>query len=236
MSNLKDRARSDRIHAMVYGESGAGKTHLLGTFPNPFILDTDYGLESLRGRDIDYEEFYTTIEDDDAKDRWPALLETVEVFTKNPTHETLSVDSLTTTCDVVVAHVLAKNRRVALQLQDYNEIFNELTKLLVRLRRCPTHAILTAHEETIRDEHTGKLSIRPMAIGQAFPKKLPIFFNNIFCALVETPKRSSVGTLPVRSLLVSSDGTRIAKTQASNDDTHIDKSFEAITEHFNKVE
>ena len=236
MSNLKDRQRSDRIHAMIYGESGAGKTHLLGTFPNPYILDTDYGLACLTGKDIDYDEFYTTLEDPDAKERWPALLETVEDFVANPTHETLAVDSLTTVCDVVVVHVLAKNRRVSLQLQDYNDIFNELTKLLVRLRRCPTHAILTAHEETIRDEFTGKLSIRPMAIGQAFPKKLPVFFNNIFCALVDAPRRSSADTQPVRSLLVTSDGTRIAKTQAANDDTRISKSFEAITEHFNKVE
>lgn len=36
-------AVAGRRKVLVYGESGAGKTHLLGTFPDPFVIDSDGG-------------------------------------------------------------------------------------------------------------------------------------------------------------------------------------------------
>ena len=79
-----------------------------------------------------------------------------------------------------------------------------------------------------------KLNIRPLVIGKAFAPRLPIFFNNIYNCVVEIPKGGN--KQPSRELVVQSDGTRLAKSQAKNNDLRITKSYESILEHINKVE
>jgi len=37
-----------KIRALVYGEEGSGKTRFCGTFPNPFFIDSDRGLATIR--------------------------------------------------------------------------------------------------------------------------------------------------------------------------------------------
>ncbi len=236
MANLKDRKPADKFHGLVYSDSGAGKTHLIGTFPSTLIMDMDFGLETLVGQDIEYEEWYVRAGEEGWKTRWAELLDAIDTFSKSPTHETLAIDSLTTACDVVSAFIIGKAGRGAasgIQFQDYTAIYNELTKLIVKLRRVPVNMILTAHEETMRDELTMKISIRPLVIGRAFAPRLPIFFNNIYNAIVDIPKTGT--KVPTRELLVQSDGQRLAKTQAKNDDLRIVKSYEGILEHIKKV-
>lgn len=214
---------------MIYGGSGTGKTDLITRFPTPYIIDTDYGLDGFSGMDVEYDEFYTRPGDKGAKDVWPALIEKVEKFVASPTHETLGIDSLSTLCDVACAHVVGKAGRTEMQLQDYNGVYTELTKLIIRLRRAPCNVILTAHEERDRDEYTGKVYVKPLVLGQSFAPKLPIFFNNVYCTLVD-PK----ATGPERYLLVKDDGTRMAKTQAKNNDSKIVKSYDSIIQHLTK--
>lgn len=237
MANLKDRKPADKFHGLIYSDSGAGKTRLAGEFPTPLFLDFDFGLETLVGQDIEYEEWYIRAGEKGWKEQWQNLLDTVDTFSENPTHETLVVDSLTTACDVAAASVLGKSGRAAstgTQFQDYSAIYSELTKLIVKLRRVPVNMILTAHEETVRDELTMKLSVRPLVIGKAFAPRLPIFFTNIYNAVVDIPKTGT--KVPTRELLVQSDGQRLAKSQAKNNDLRIEKSYESILEHINKVE
>lgn len=41
-----------KLHILVYGSPKSGKTTLLGTFPNPVVIDADNGLVTLRGKKI----------------------------------------------------------------------------------------------------------------------------------------------------------------------------------------
>jgi hypothetical protein len=232
LANLSGRKPNDRFHGLIYGQSGSGKTNLIGTFPKPYIIDTDFGLEGLVGKDIDYDEYYTRVGEAGAKDIWPTILEKVESFA-NPTHDTLAVDSLTTIMDVVIAAVLSKAGHAKIQLQDYNTLYDEITKLVVRLRRVPCHVVVTAHEETIRDENSGKLMVIPLVTGNKLAPKLPLYFNNIFNITLQMPKSGTDKVVP-RKLLVQPDGTRLAKTQAVNSDFMIDKSYESIMTHLSR--
>ena len=94
--------------------------------------------------------------------------------------------------------------------------------------------ILTAHEDTFRDDLTMKLTVRPLVIGKAYAPRLPTFFNNNYNWVVDIPKTGT--KIPSRELLVQSDGQRLAKTQAKNNDLRISKSYESILEHINRVE
>lgn len=229
MANLSDRKTNDRFHGMIYGASGSGKTELLGTFPDPYILDTDFGLETLFGKDVDYDECYVRLGDPNAKEMWPTILEKTETFAKSPTNETFAVDSLTTIMDVATVHILAKAGRSSLLIQDYTPIYDEVTKLIVRLRRMPCNMVLTAHEEMIRDEMTGKTQVIPLVMGNKFGPKLPIFFTNIYNVMLDIPKGGNAAAS--RTLLVQSDGIRMAKTQSKSNQTRIEKSYDAIMQH-----
>ena len=234
MANLKDAKASGFFHGLIYGESGVGKTSLIGTFPDPYIISTDYNLEPLYGMDVEYDQMYGLVGDAGAKDIWPALMEKVDAWVKSPEHETFALDSLTTVADVVVAHELGKVGRKTLQLQDYNSVYAELMRLVVKLRKMPCNSVLTAHEETSRDDLSGKIKIFPLVIGNKFAPKLPMFFTNVYNAIVDIPRNIKQET--ERYLLVQPDGTRLAKTQARNTDMRITKSHEAIMEHINKRE
>ena len=121
-----------------------------------------------------------------------------------------------------------------IQFQSHTAKYNEPTKLIVKLRRVPGNMVLKAHEDTFRDDLTMKLSVRPLVIGKAFAPRLPIFFNNIYNSIVDIPKTGT--KIPSRELLVQSDGQRLAKSQAKNNDLRISKSYESILEHINRVE
>ena len=229
MANLSDRKPKDRFHGMVYGASGSGKTELLGTFPDPYILDTDFGLETLYGKDVEYDECYVRLGDAGAKEMWPSILAKADEYVKDPPHATFCVDSLTTVMDVATVHILAKAGRSSLLIQDYTPIYDEVTKLIVRMRRMPCNMVLTAHEEMVRDEMTGKTQIVPLVMGNKFAPKLPIFFTNIYNVVLNIPK-SGTGAAS-RTLLVQSDGTRMAKSQSKSNQTSIEKSFDAIMQH-----
>lgn len=232
--NLKDQKPSAVIHLLLYGDSGSGKTHLAGQFPTPLLLDTDNGWETLIGQDVDVESWATRPGEPDAKEAWPSLLERIEKFSESPTHETLVMDSLTTVTEVATAHVLNKANRKTITLGDYTPIYEQLYKLVLRLRRVPVNMVLTAHEEVTRDEYTARLLYRPLAIGQQFPRRLPVFFSNIYNIVAEKSKGRNEE--PERLLLVQTDGARMAKTQARNRDTTITKSYDSIVTHINKQE
>lgn len=234
MPNLSDRKPTDRFHGMIYGESGCGKTYTAGTFPDPYFIDTDYGLETLAGRDIEYNEYYARPDDAQAKVMWTKILNKVNEFVEDPPHETLVIDSLTTAMDVAAAHILSKTSRSLMKIQDYTPLYDEVTKLIVRLRRVDANVVVTAHEETIRDENTGKIRIIPLVTGQKFGPKLPLFFTNIYNLVVDTPKINSEST--ERYLLVQPDGKRLAKTQVDSDTARIEPSYEGIMEHLRESE
>ena len=233
MPNLRDRNPTDRFHGLVYGQSGAGKTHLCGLFPDPYIIDTDFGLDTLAGMDIEYDEMYVRPGDKAiAKNMWPSLLEKIGSFAENPDHETLVIDSLTTVCEVVAAYILAKsNAGEIVQFQHYVPIYSELTTMITKLRKANCHVILTAHEEMVRHEMTGKTQIIPLVMGNAFTPRLPIYFSNVYNCMVDIPRGSGANKKAERSLLVQPDGTRMAKTQSKTDNMTIEKTFESIMAH-----
>ena len=91
-----------KLSATVYGKAGTGKTTLGATFPNPFFLDLNKGLLSIRGSDVAYVELYDSsfVEINDALD------ETIK-----SDYESIIIDSMSEVAEVCMKHICQLNRR-----------------------------------------------------------------------------------------------------------------------------
>lgn len=78
-----------KLNALIYGQSGAGKTTLAGTLGayKPIIISLEAGLLSLKGVDVDYVEV-------DPEHRITSLRKILEEV-KNSDYQTVFIDSLT---------------------------------------------------------------------------------------------------------------------------------------------
>lgn len=233
MKKASDLKKDENIHAIIYGASGSGKTHLLGEFAKlgpTFVNDTDYGIETLAGvANIDYEQ-WANRPGDIKPEGWKSLMTFIEEEIKEPQYMTYAFDSLTTHCDLAASEVLgtvAQGQEI-IQLQHYQAIYAKLIKFMTKLRQIPANVILTCHEDVTRNAR-GQRLVQPLVLGDKFAPKLPIFWNNIWHLSVELPKTE--GSPPTRVLRVTPDGEKIVKTQGDNTVATIEPTIEAILEH-----
>ena len=235
MPNAKDVTKTDCVHALVYGPSGGGKTHFLGEWLNDgpmWVLDTDKGIETLAGKDLTYEQWYDRPGDTKVPDNetaWHKITKFVKAQIEEPEYTTYAFDSLTTIADVVSAYTIWKggSSRSLVQLQDYQTIYNELTKFIIDIRKIKANVILTAHEEMVRDE-LGKQRIVPLVIGEKFAPRLPLFWNNVWHIDVEA---ATEGKEPTRRLIVQKDGKHMAKSLGNKKQLSIGVTYTDIMQH-----
>lgn len=235
MPSAKDLTKTEHVHALLYGPSGGGKTHLIGEWlkaGSVFMLDTDKGIETLAGKDLTYEQWYDRPGDAKVPDKetaWHKITEFVKDQIKDPVYDTYAFDSLTTMADCTAAYVIWKggSSRSIIQLQDYVSIYNELTKFIVDIRKIKANVILTSHEEFVRDE-MGKQRIIPLVLGEKFAPRLPMFFNNVWHIDVDA---ATEGKEPTRRLIVQKDGKHMAKSLGNKKQLSIGVTYEDIMNH-----
>lgn len=213
MRNTKDLALDLdklKLHILVYGISGTGKTTFAGTFPKPYFFDFDRGMLSLRGQDISYETYLD--EDLTRPDAYRRFLEQMHRFKKSLNgFETIVVDSLTTLSESMMYHIQFLNGTITKQptLQDWGMGVAKLRDLFHEIMAFDCHTIVTAHEEMIKDELSGEIVNRPLVIGQKLPPRIPLWFDEIYRAQVGRDKNRN----PVYQLLTTAMRRYTAKSR-----------------------
>jgi ABC-type ATPase involved in cell division len=92
--------QTDGIKILCYGQSGAGKTSLIPTLPNPVILSAEAGLLSISGHDIPFIE---------VKDM--ATLREAYAWAKTCEFETICLDSISEIAEVCLATEKKRQQR-----------------------------------------------------------------------------------------------------------------------------
>ena len=119
---------SGKINALIYGESGSGKTRLALTCDRPLVISAEGGLMSLKGADIPY------IEVADIK----TAREAVKYATKHADeYRTIIFDSLSEIAEIVLGDLMQKTpdpRKV------YPEMESAVTRLIRQLRHLDRQA------------------------------------------------------------------------------------------------
>jgi hypothetical protein len=168
------------LKVLTYGKSGTGKTFSLDTLPKPtFIYSFDPGgLTSLRDcQDIEY------YEPKDFKDFEKHL----EKEIKLSDYQSLAIDSLTTLAEIVMCYcqnISGKSISKIVKIPTQNDWMTQMalvSQVLDHIFNMPLHTVVTAHEELLKDELSGRIMGVPLITGK-LKFKIPLYFSEVYHA------------------------------------------------------
>lgn len=188
------------VKCLVYGESGAGKTTLIGTMPKPVILSAEAGLLSLRDASIPFIEINSM---DDLSEAYQWLTESDEA----KEFDSVALDSISEIAEVCLSHEKQANKdgRAA-----YGETNDKMAQLIRAFRDLPNrHVLMTAKLEKNQDE-MGRMLYSPSMPGKKLSQGLAFYFDEVLAMRVE---RDAEGVVQ-RALQCVSDGLWSAKDRS----------------------
>lgn len=191
------------VRIVTYGLSGAGKTTLIRTLPNPVIISAEGGLLSLDDQNttpMPYIET-TTLEQVNEAYEWCASSEESRQF------GSIAIDSVSEIAEVILSSEKANTKDPR---QAYGAMQDEIAKLIRKFRDLPgdRHIYFTAKAEKAADQ-TGKILYSPSLPGAKAGQGLPYFFDFVFAARVEVGANNTIE----RAIQTQSDGLWLAKSR-----------------------
>jgi hypothetical protein len=216
--NLKHTGdlKNDGVKLLVYGQAGAGKTHLCQTLPNPIILSAESGLLSLREANLPYFEINSM---EDLKEAYSWITGSDE----SRNIESVALDSVSEIAEVVLSY---EKKQVSDARQAYGAMQEQMADLIRAFRDLPKRNIyMSAKLEKTQDE-MGRVLYYPGMPGNKFQQQLPYFFDEVLAARVEKGEEGK----PVYALMCESDGVWLAKDRSGKLDAWEKPDLGAIIE------
>ena len=197
---------------LIYGASGTGKTHFLGTCPKPFVFDFDNGIETLVGMNIPFQaELYEPL----VPGTWERFSRRLQDFEAGRVKDirTVAIDSLTALCDCAEAHILALNNRTVLTKTqaDWGQEISIIEQVLYRMNTISKHyhVVVTSHEQLKEDAVRGETFVVPIVSGKEMPFKIPKWFGEVYRLYTDRTKEKK----PDYRMMTCADRRYSAKTR-----------------------
>lgn len=184
---------NSKVSLFFYGVSGAGKTRLSCSLPDPLVLLFDDGLKSTMDLKVDWIN----------PESWEEILQVIqylkthsfalekEIEWKGKKYKSLIIDSITEMHRTIIKGVLKLNRRELPQQQDWGLASDRVKTTLEALLSLPVHICATALEEIDKDELIGKIYARPLIPGK-LANLIPALFDEVFNLRTEQKQDGSV--------------------------------------------
>lgn len=171
ISNTKNINHEEKFRFMVYGYSGIGKTKLIGTLPGKvLVLNTDKGLLTLAGMDVDYAsanswkeviDFLNYMKTDEAKKKYKFI-----VF-----------DSVSAMMDLLYME-LSENKKLG-GFDLWREYGGFVTKFFRVLRDQQDYHTLSLFEAIDKEDDAG-LAVKAFGVQGSVGGRIPNFFDEVF--------------------------------------------------------
>ena len=183
--------------ALIYGESGAGKSFLAATAPKPLILLTEInGQASIMHSNPDADILHITSSD--------MLAEVLKDIDENPNdykqYETIVIDSITE-MQRLIKDKLTANGRSPMSLPLWGKLANNMRALIRRIRGMKKNVVCIALLETSVDEENGQRHHKPAFEGKKTSGEIAQFFNWVGF-LYPTIEEYNKKQMTVRNLMV----------------------------------
>lgn len=190
---------------LVYGASGAGKTHLISTMPDPLIFSAEGGLLSIADKDLPFIEIVDMASLIEAY-QWLTGSEEAKHF------QSIALDSISEIAEVVLS--AEKKRTVNGKLVDprqaYGQMQEQMGDLVRSFRDIPgKNVYFSAKLEKSADE-MGRISYAPSMPGNKMGQSLPFYFDLVMALRVEKDAEG----VAQRALMCDSDGLWLAKDRS----------------------
>lgn len=207
MPNAKD-AHNTAHRFLLLGDTGGGKTAQLLTIPGrkfAYLFDSN-ALPTLRGHDLDYEEWLpdqislavkslssknpgdqSKVAKSDMYLNWEKSFDDKVKSGFFEPYDVIAVDSATTLLDLIMDRVLTINGRFGQwpQQDDYGPQMMTFTSICRTLVSMGKTIFMTGHLDVRQDELTKKIFRRPMMTGR-LQTKIPLLFSDIFYCDADT--------------------------------------------------
>ena len=187
------------VKLLVYGQSGAGKTTLIKTLPDPIVLSAEGGLLSLHDADLPYIEISDMASLQEAY-KW-LLSDEGKQF------KSVALDSISEIAEVLLnaEKKIAKDPR-----QAYGAMQEQRADIIRAFRDLPgMNVYMSAKVEKTQDE-MGRILYSPSMPGNKTGQSLPYFFDEVLALRVE----KDADGVTQRALMCDSDGLWLAKDRS----------------------
>jgi len=157
-------AHQDGVKMIVYGASGVGKTTLIRTAPNPFIISSESGLLSLADQDIPAVEVKT---EDDLKEVYEYVLKSK--------YDTICLDSLSDIAETLLSGYKDKFSDGRQAYGKLNDVMSKYIRLFRDIKG--KNVYMTAKEAKV--EINGVIVAQPSMPGSTLTINLPYFVDMV---------------------------------------------------------
>lgn len=229
---------------LLFGPPGTQKTRFALECPKPvWLYDFDFGALSVareaKEGEIKIFRFAATSTGNriTEKQHRPksslAILEFIKhfnsIFDMKPEDRprTVMIDSLTPFSDRCMEFALAMNKRDEPVFQDWGQAMSKIRETVEAGCSLPCNFILTAHEQTDRDEILGKVTTLPLTIGK-LALEIGRFFDEVFYTSTEMVKKGQV-EVPTPFFLTMPDGlVKVAKSRTAARPKKVEARWDAL--------
>ena len=170
-----DAEPSKIVTCCVYGATGVGKTRFAGTFPNPFFIDADRGLRTLKDF---HHPYYSLSKGQKVFSQIMVILG--DLSKKAPPFDkldikTIVIDSLTELANFLLVESMkypTSDKEISRQIEDEKPVWDDYAKLSGRMdtivKKCRDlglNFVATAGRKLDKDETTGEMLGLPNIVG-----------------------------------------------------------------------
>lgn len=171
IQSTKDIVNTEKFRFMIYGNSGIGKTQLIGTVSGtPLVLNTDKGMKTLTKSTIDFVSANT----------WPEVVEFLQFMkTKEcqSKYDWIVFDSVSAMMDLLFVDLQDNKKLTGFDL--WREYGNFVTKFLRVLRDQQDYHTLSIFECMDKEDESGK-SVKAFAVQGQVGGRIPNFYDEVF--------------------------------------------------------
>lgn len=214
MSSLASIISKDPVRALIYGVTGSAKTTLVALatkypeFTPMYFADWDLRIASLRAiiPSSDYDKIHADPYRDvqiggEAFTRFQAFVANIE---QTP-YKSWCIDSFTSLLEGIMAHVLklaSKPANAIPSLPNYMERQSIVKQLITTMCGKNLHLFVNCHEDTAKDEITGRL-FKSFDMDPKLQNRIPNYFNEVWhTEIVTTTAQGTQRMIRTRSDMV----------------------------------